>query len=152
VALRDTSGGPFRKEERRLWQRRPLDEEWDARPLSALPQKLWERVVGFEPRRGDRDFQQRDQLTPTRLCFNARGQERLPSIGDHDDITGLEVWRGMLEKAEVVAGRVVKAVDGHRASSIDRSVAKSEAGREGVVDESGQGGGACLPHWFAPIE
>jgi hypothetical protein len=49
-----------------------------------------------------------------------RRHDRLASVRDHDNITGLEVRRGVLEEAEVVTGCVVEAVDGHGAPSIDR--------------------------------
>jgi hypothetical protein len=86
---------------------------------------LRECVVCFEPRGGDGDLEHRDQLSPTRLGFNSRRHNRLPSVGEHDDITGLEVRRGVLEAAEVVAGCVVETVDGYRALSIDQ-LARSE--------------------------
>jgi hypothetical protein len=39
-----------------------------------------------------------------RLCFNSRRHDRLASVRDHDDITGLEVRRRVLEEAQVFAG------------------------------------------------
>jgi hypothetical protein len=69
--------------------------------------RLRECVVGFEPRRGDGDLKHRNQLSPTRLCFNSRRHNRLPSVRDHDDITGLEVRRRVLEEAEVITGCVM---------------------------------------------
>jgi hypothetical protein len=65
--------------------------------------KLRECVVGFEPRRGDGDFEQRDQLTPTRLGFDARRHDRLASIRDHDNVPGFKVRRRVFQEAEVVA-------------------------------------------------
>ena len=40
-----------------------------------------------------------------------------------DDVSGRDARRGMLEQAEVVAGRVMETVDAHDASSIDRLTA-----------------------------
>jgi hypothetical protein len=60
---------------------------------------------------------------PPRLCFNSGRHERFASVPEHDDITGFEVRRRVLEEAEVIAGCVVETVDGHRAPSIDRSAA-----------------------------
>jgi hypothetical protein len=51
-----------------------------------------------------------------RLCFNSRRHDRLASVRDHDDITGLEVRRRVLEEAQVFAGCVVETVDGQRTS------------------------------------
>jgi hypothetical protein len=59
-------------------------------------------VIGFDPRRGDGDLEHRNQLSPTRLCFNSGRHGRLTSVGDHDDITGLGVRCRVLEEAEVV--------------------------------------------------
>lgn len=61
-----------------------------------------------------------------------RRHDRLPSVRDHDDITGLEVRCRVFQEAEVVTGCVAEAVDGHGAPSIDRSVAEREVGRERV--------------------
>jgi hypothetical protein len=61
----------------------------------------------------DSDFQQRDQLTPTRLCFNARCHNRLASIRDHHDVTRFDVRRRVFQEAEVVSGCVVETVDRH---------------------------------------
>jgi hypothetical protein len=36
-------------------------------------------------------------LTPTRLCFNARGHDRLASIREHDNVPGFEVRRKVFE-------------------------------------------------------
>ena len=66
-------------------------------------QKLRERVVGFEPRRGDGDLEHRDQMPPTRRYFDSRRHDRLAPVRDHDDITGLDVRRRVFEEAEVVA-------------------------------------------------
>jgi hypothetical protein len=41
-----------------------------------------------------RHLEHGDQLTPTRLCFNSGRHDRLASVRDHDDITGLEIRRG----------------------------------------------------------
>ena len=60
---------------------------------------LRDGLVATQRRRRDSDFEQRYQLTPTRLCFNARGHERLASIRDHHDITRLDVRRGVLDQA-----------------------------------------------------
>jgi hypothetical protein len=57
---------------------------------------------------------------PTRLRFNPRRRDPLSSVREHDDIAGLDVRRGVLTEAEVVAGCVVEAVDRHRGFSIDR--------------------------------
>jgi hypothetical protein len=84
---------------------------------------LRERIVGFEPRRGDRDFQQRHQVTPTRLCFNARGHDRLTSVRDYDNVPGFKVRRRVLQEAEVVAGRVMESVGRHGAPSIEKLAA-----------------------------
>jgi hypothetical protein len=43
-------------------------------------------------------------LPPARLCLDPRRHYRLPPISEHDDITGLEVRRGVLEDAEILAG------------------------------------------------
>jgi hypothetical protein len=96
-------------------------------PSRGVP--LRERLVARQRRRRDSDFQQRDQLTPTRLCFNARGHDRLASIRDHHDITRLDVRRRVFQGTEVVAGCVVETVDRHRASSIDRLSARCHRSR-----------------------
>jgi hypothetical protein len=59
-------------------------------------------------------------VDPNRLCVNACGHDRLASIRDHDDITGLDVRRRVFQEAEIIASCVMEPVDGHRASSIDR--------------------------------
>ena len=38
-----------------------------------------------------------------RLGLDARGDDRLTSLREHDDVTGLDVWRRVLEEPEVVA-------------------------------------------------
>lgn len=38
------------------------------------------------------------------------GNERLTAVGEHDHVSRLDVRRGMLDQAEVVAGHVVEAV------------------------------------------
>ena len=43
-------------------------------------------------------------------------KERLASVGEHDHVSRLDVRRGVLDHAEVVAGRVVEAVHGHESS------------------------------------
>jgi hypothetical protein len=91
-----------------------------ARSPDTSDRKLWECVVGFEPRRGEGNLEHGDQRPGTRLCLNPRRHDRLPSVRDHDDITGLEVRHRMLEEAQVVAGCVVETIDRHRAPSIDR--------------------------------
>jgi hypothetical protein len=58
-------------------------------------------------------------MPPTWLCFNTRPHDGFPPVRDHKDIPGLEVRRGVFEEAEIVAGCVVEAVDGHLARSID---------------------------------
>jgi hypothetical protein len=64
-------------------------------------------------RDGVTDFEDRDQMPPARLCFNSRRHDRFAPVRDHDDITGFEVRRRVLQEAEVVAGCVVETVDGH---------------------------------------
>jgi 3-oxoacyl-(acyl-carrier-protein) synthase len=63
-------------------------------------------------------FEQRDQLTPTRLGLNARGHDRLASIRDPHDITRLQ----RPKPSPVV---VVETADGHRALSIDRRLTEA---------------------------
>ena len=72
---------------------------------------------------GDRYLEYGDERSGTRLCLNTRRHDRLPSVSEHDDITGLEVRRRVLDEAEIIAGCVVEAVDGHRAPSIGRLAA-----------------------------
>ena len=60
---------------------------------------------------GDQDLEHRYQRP--RLCLNTRRYNRLSSVGEHDNIAGLEVRRRVLEEAEVVPGCVVEAVDRH---------------------------------------
>ena len=67
----------------------------------------------------DHDLEHGDQRPRTRLGLDASRHDRLTSVRDHDDITGLEVRRRVLEEAEVVAGCVVETVDGHAVPSID---------------------------------
>jgi hypothetical protein len=81
---------------------------------------LGDGLVARQRRRRDRHLEHRNQVPPPRLCLNTRRHDCLPSVREHDDITGLEVRRGMLEEAKVGAGCVVEAVDGNRGSSIDR--------------------------------
>jgi hypothetical protein len=49
----------------------------------------------------DHDLEQRRERPG--LCLHASRDERLPAAWEDDDITGLEVRRGVLEEAEVVA-------------------------------------------------
>jgi hypothetical protein len=53
----------------------------------------------------DRDLQQARER-PDAASFHASSDERFPAIREHDDIAGLEVQRGVLKEAEVVAGRI----------------------------------------------
>jgi hypothetical protein len=43
-------------------------------------------------------------------------RERLAAVREHDPITWFDVRRGVLHRAEVVAGRVVEAVGRHGTS------------------------------------
>jgi hypothetical protein len=45
--------------------------------------------------------------------FNPGGAEHLPAVLEHDHVTGSEIWRRVLEQAEVVTGCVMEAVDRH---------------------------------------
>jgi len=67
----------------------------------------------------DHDLEHGDQRPRAWLGLDASRDERLSSVRDYDDITGLKVRRRMLEEAEVVAGCVVETVDGHAVPSID---------------------------------
>ena len=44
------------------------------------------------------------------LGLDPSGGERLAPVGSHDHVTRLEVWRRVLEEAELVASCVVEAV------------------------------------------
>jgi hypothetical protein len=59
-------------------------------------------------------------VPPPWLCLNTRRHECVPSVGEHDYITGLEVGCGVLEEAEVVAGCVVEAVAKAMAARYER--------------------------------
>ena len=50
-----------------------------------------------------------------RVCLDGRFG-RVAPVGEHDHITRLDVRRGVLDQAEVVAGGVVEAVGRHQAS------------------------------------
>jgi len=56
-------------------------------------------------------FQQRRERPTVRL--DAARHECLPTVREDDYITRLDVRRGMLDQAEVVAGRIVEAVAVH---------------------------------------
>jgi hypothetical protein len=46
--------------------------------------------------------------------------ERVPTVIEHEHVTRLDVRRGMLDQAEVVAGRVVEAVGERHANEGSR--------------------------------
>jgi hypothetical protein len=48
-------------------------------------------------------------MLPT-IRLHASRDERLAAVLEHDHVTRLDVRRGMLQEAEVVAGRVMEAV------------------------------------------
>ena len=77
--------------------------------------------------RGDGNLEQGDQLPPTRLGFNSRCHDRLSSVREDDNVTGLDVRGRVLEEAEIIAGGVVKAVDRHRHSVSSPSFAAPPA-------------------------
>ena len=62
---------------------------------------------------GEQDLEHRDERPRPGLFLNPRRHDPFSSICEHDNITGLEVRRGMLEEAEIVASCVVESVDRH---------------------------------------
>jgi len=48
---------------------------------------------------GDQDLEHRDQRPWARLCFNPRSNDPFPSVREQENITGLEIGRGVLEEA-----------------------------------------------------
>lgn len=56
----------------------------------------------------DRDATSDSAVSGSRFSVHASGNERLPSVREHDDVTGLGVRARVLE-AEVVAGGMVEA-------------------------------------------
>ena len=77
---------------------------------------------------GDQDLEHRDQRPWARLCFNPRRHDSFSSVREHQNVSRLVVWRGVLWKTEIFAGCVVDAVDRHvtnyrPAASAPRSLA-----------------------------
>ena len=50
------------------------------------------------------------------VCLGPRRDQRLPPVGEHEHVARLDVRCGMLDQAEVVAGRVVEAKARHNRS------------------------------------
>ena len=76
---------------------------------------------------------------------DASRNERLPAVGKHDHVTRLDVRRGVLEEAELVAGRVVEAVGRH----VPSLAGLPPRGRDHIVTKR-EGGSAALPTAIRP--
>ncbi|MBM2823520.1 MAG: hypothetical protein HW413_2266 [Thermoleophilia bacterium] len=82
---------------------------WRGRTAHLLPGVLGAGVRGWLVGRvrglhRDHHLKQRRELPTVRL--HASRNERLPSVREHDDVTGLDIRRRVLDQAEVIAGRV----------------------------------------------
>jgi hypothetical protein len=57
----------------------------------------WQRLFVAHRDRCHCYLEHGDQLPPTRLCFNPRRHDPFSSVYEHDNVTGLEIGRGVLE-------------------------------------------------------
>lgn len=83
--------------------------------------------------RCDHDLEER--LEWTGLGLDTRRHECLPTVSDHDHVSGLDVRRGVLEEADVVAGVIVQAIGWHGAYVTLERVEDPEYRRLGDTNE-----------------